>query len=123
MLLTVSAKNVIIARSIGDIPLPREKLPNERNANITTQIDDKNHTTTATSSIMAIPTRSTFGGPSSSSFAIEISPNVLLFSDIVCKKYEAGTNGDKYIRKVQNSKVFYRNKVDNMSYKNPFIRM
>ena len=86
-------------------------------------MDDKNHTTIATSSIIAIPIISTFGGPSNSSLAIEISPNVLLFSDIVCKKYEACTNGDKYIRKIQNSKVFYRNKVDNMSCKNPFISM
>jgi hypothetical protein len=31
--------------------------------------------------------RSTFGGPSNSSFATETSPNVLLLSDIVYKKY------------------------------------
>ena len=75
-------KKVIIASSIGDIPLPREKLPNDKNASITTPVEDKNHTTRATSSIIAIPTRSTFGGPRSSSVAIERSESALLFSDI-----------------------------------------
>ncbi len=119
----VSAKKVIIASKIGDIPLPSEKLPNERNAKITTPIDDKNHTTTATSIIIAIPTRSTFGGPRSSSLAITISPRVLLFSDIIYKKYKTSTNRNKYIRKIQNSKVFYENKINNISMKNPLISM
>lgn len=84
MLLTVREKNVIIASSIGDIPLPSENVPSERNANITTQTDDKNPTTMATRSIIAIPTRSTRGGPRSSSGEVDISERVLLFSDIVC---------------------------------------
>ena len=105
------------------MPLQREKLPNETNANITTQIDARKPTTIATSTIIAIPTKSTFGGPRSSSFAITRSQNVLFLSDIIYKKYKTGTNRDKYIRKIQNSKVFYCNKVDNMSYKNPFICM
>jgi hypothetical protein len=66
-LLIVRAKNVIIARSIGDIPLPREKLPNEINARITTPIEERNPTTIDTRSIMAIPTISRRGGPKTSS--------------------------------------------------------
>lgn len=92
---------------MGDIPLPSEKLPNEINANITTQIEARNPTTIATNTIIAIPMRSTFGGPRSSSLAIVRSQNVLFFSDIIYKKYKASTNRDKYIRKIQNSKVFY----------------
>ena len=58
------------------MPLQREKLPNETNANITTQIDARKPTTIATSTIIAIPTKSTFGGPRSSSFAITRSQNI-----------------------------------------------
>ena len=83
-MLTVSEKNVIIARSIGDIPLPSENVPSERNANITTQTDERNPTTMATRSIIPIPTRSTRGGPSSSSVETDISERVLSFVDIVC---------------------------------------
>jgi hypothetical protein len=79
----VREKNDIIANNIGEIPLQREKLPNDKNASITTPVDDKNHTIRATSNIIPIPIRSTFGGPRSSSVAIERSANALLFSDIV----------------------------------------
>jgi hypothetical protein len=85
-LLIVNAKNVIIARSIGDIPLPREKLPNETNARITTPIEERNPTTIDTKSIIAIPTISRRGGPNISSLEVVISGRELLFSDIVCKK-------------------------------------
>jgi hypothetical protein len=119
----VSAKNVIIAKRIGDIPLPSEKFPNDKNAKITTPIEDKNPATRATKSIIAIPMRSTFGGPSNSSFATETSPNVLLLSDIIYKKYKASTNSDKYIRKIQNSKVFYRDEVHYISIPNTLIPM
>lgn len=78
----MSAKKVIIARSIGDIPLPREKLPNDKNAKITTPIDERNPTTKETKSIIPMPSISTFGGPSNSSVASEISDSVL-FSDII----------------------------------------
>ena len=82
----MSAKNVIIASKIGEIPLQSEKLPKERNANTTTQIEDKNQTTKDTNIIMAIPTISTFGGPKSSSVAREISERVLSLFDIVTKQ-------------------------------------
>ena len=98
---------MIIASKIGDIPLPREKLPNDKKANTNTPIEERNHTTIATSNIIRIPTISTFGGPRSSSALRDRSLNVLLFSDIVYKEKKTSTNGDKYIRKIQNSKVFY----------------
>ena len=85
-MLTVSAKNVIIARRIGDIPLPSEKLPSERYANITTHTDERNPTTIATRSIIPTQTRSILGGPRSSSVERVISESILLFSDIVGKK-------------------------------------
>lgn len=38
-------------------------------------------------------------------------------------KYKKSTNWDKYICKVQNGKVFYRDKIHHISMKNPFIGM
>jgi hypothetical protein len=67
---------------MGEIPLPREKLPNDKNAKITTPIDERNPTTKDTNNIIPMPIISTFGGPSNSSVAREISDSVL-FSDIV----------------------------------------
>ena len=83
----MSAKKVIIASKIGEIPLQREKLPKERNANITTPIEDKNQTTNDTSIIIVIPTTSTFGGLKSSSVAREISERVLSLFDIVINQH------------------------------------
>jgi len=114
---------VIIARSIGDTPSQNEKLLNERNINITTPIEERNPTTIATRSIIPIPTISIFGGPRYSSVSRLISLRTLSFSDIVYKKNEAGTNTDKYIRKIQNSKVFYRYKINYKSIEYSFISM
>lgn len=100
---------------MGDIPLPKENLPKERNAKITTHVDERNPITIATRSIIPIPIKSTRGGAKSSSGEIFLSPRVLLFSNIVSKENETSTNRYKYIRNVQNSKVFYGDEIDNIS--------
>ena len=47
-----------------------------------------------------------------------------MFSIHDIRKYDKkSSNGYKYIRKVQDCKVFYCDEVDHMSYKNPLIRM
>lgn len=112
-----------MAKRIGDTQLQSEKLPNEKNANITTHIDERNQITIATNIIIPTPTRSTLGGPITSSTQNDTSPRTLLFSNIIYKKNKTSTNTDKYIRKIKNSKVFYRDKVNNMTNKYAFICM
>lgn len=112
-----------MARSIGDAPVLSEKFPRNKNAIRKTRIQMRNPVTRATRLIRKNPILSTFGGPSRSS-VLTVTLSSLLFSIIEVIKDEChSTYRDKYIRKVQDCKIFYRDEVDNVSDEYAFIRM
>jgi len=120
----IVAKKVIIARSIGDTQLCIEKLQRNINDNRNTMIPIRNPITSATEVINKTHIRSILGGPSNSSGVSTVVLSSLLFSIIYIIKYERhSTNRDQYIRKIQDCKIFYRDKIHNMPYKNALIRM
>ena len=95
------AKNVIIARSIPT----------------------KNPVTSATVVISQKPIRSTFGGPRTSSVLTDILSRVVFCIDEIVRDNTKSPYRDKYIRKVQDCKVFYCDKVDNVSDEDALIGM
>lgn len=77
-------------------------------------------------SIRPKPAKSTFGGPSNSSVLSSESIQLMLFqfgfSDIIYDNKE-DSYGDEYIRNIENCKIFYRNKINNMTDEYPFVGM
>jgi hypothetical protein len=113
----VRAKNVIIARIIGEAPVWREKFPIAKYANMTIMTPESTQTMSPVRRIMRIPTASYFGGPRSSS-GVSLS----MFSSDTIEEYdEKCSDRDKYICKIQNSKVFYRDEIDNISDEDTLI--
>lgn len=84
----------------------------------------RNPMTNATKDISASQMRSTFGGPSNSSgeSIVGLSRSWLFIYGIVTDN-ASSTYRDKYIRKVQDCKIFYRNEVYNVSDEYTFICM
>lgn len=115
----VRAKNVIIARIIGEAHVSREKFPIAKYASMTIMTPERTQTMSPVRRIMRIPTASYFGGPRSSS-GVSLS----MFSREDIGEYdEKCSDRDKYICKVHNSKIFYRDEIDNMTDKDAFIGM
>jgi hypothetical protein len=117
---TVRAINVIKASKSGDAPLSSENFPIAKYARSTTIIPVITPVINVERSTINTHTPSYFGGQRSSS-----AERLSMFSFIVgIGEYdEEGSYRDKYIRKVQNSKIFHCDEVYNMSDKYPLISM
>jgi hypothetical protein len=117
----VREKNVVIASNIGDAPLSIENDPVTKNDIRNTTIPATSHTTRLMRRMRANPTRSILGGQRSSSIERLASSNCVAV-DIVIDDKES-TYRYKYIRKIQNSKIFHCDEVHNISDEYPLIGM
>jgi hypothetical protein len=117
----VREKNVVIASNIGDAPLSIENDPVTKNDIRNTTIPATSHTTRLMRRMRANPTRSILGGQRSSSIERLASSNCVTV-DIVTDDKES-TYRYKYIRKIQNSKIFHCDEVYNISDEYPLIGM
>lgn len=108
-----------MASSIGETPVSSEKFPSVRYAH--NRIITPTTTPTISEEMIAIstPIASYFGGARSSS-GVRLSA---FSKEDIETKNKKSTYRDKYICKVQNSKIFYRDEVDHMSIYDPFMCM
>jgi hypothetical protein len=111
---------VMNTRRSGEAPLSSENFPIAKYASNMTMIPEITPVIIEERKTINIPTPSYFGGPRSSS-----AERLSMFSFIVgIGEYdEEGSYRDKYIRKVQNSKIFHRDEIYHMSDKDAFISM
>ena len=111
---------MINTSSRGDAPLSSENFPIAKYANRITMTQAITHVIRADRNTMKRPTVSYFGGPRSSSVV-----RLSMFSVIV----DIGVDDEKcsyrnkYIRNIQNGKIFNRDKVYHMSDENTLICM
>jgi deferrochelatase/peroxidase EfeB len=117
----VREKKVVIASNIGDAPLSIENDPVTKNDIRNTTTPATSHTTRLMRRMRANPTRSILGGQRSSSIERLASSNGVAVDIVTDDKN--GTYRYKYIRKVQNSKIFHCDEVHDMSDKYPLIGM
>jgi hypothetical protein len=111
---------VINTSRSGEAPLSRENFPITKYARSATMIPVITPVIIAERSTIKIPIPSYFGGPSVSS---RERLSMLSFIGDIEEYDEKSSYRDKYIRKIQNSKIFHCDEVDYMSDKYTLIGM
>jgi hypothetical protein len=109
-------KKVIIERMIGEAPIENFDPQRRRYAERKMRSHPTSHAMSAPVDAIAIERKSDFGGQSTSSAdtgSLGIFSSLWMFSVIenIIYDNEGESHGDKYIRKVQNCKIFHCDKV------------
>ena len=99
------------------------KSPIKRYDRRNTKIPIRNPVTRESIVIREKPTISTFGGPRTSSVLTVILSRLISSIEYIVTEYTKSPDRNKYIRKVQDCKVFYRDEVYNMPDEYTFVCM